>query len=102
MEHIAIQIKDKRVPFSSKIERSTKQDTHVQEIYAKAESQLDWPETQSNTILGMLEERKEEEEKWQWEEVERKVGFYEQEEETTTEAWDVTEATRSIKDMDID
>jgi len=31
-----------------------------------------------------------------------KVGFYEQEEETTTEAWDVKEATKAMKDMDID
>ena len=53
-------------------------------------------------LLGMLEGRKEEEEKRQWEEVEKKVGFYEQEEETTAEAWDVRDATRAMKDMDID
>ena len=53
-------------------------------------------------LLGMLEGRKEEEEKRQWEEVERKAGFYEQEEETKTKAWDVREATRAMKDMDID
>ena len=45
---------------------------------------------------------KEEEEKRQWEEVERKVGFYKQEEETTIEAWDVREAIRAMKDMEID
>ena len=50
----------------------------------------------------MLEGRKQEEEKRQWEELERKEGFYAQEEETTTEAWDVREATRAMKDMDID
>ena len=53
-------------------------------------------------LLGMLEGRKEEEESKQWEEIERKVGLYAQEEETTTEAWDVMEATRAMKDMDID
>ena len=53
-------------------------------------------------LLGMLEGRKDEEEKWQWEEVERKASFYQQEEEATAEAWDVKEATRAIKDMDID
>ena len=37
-------------------------------------------------LLGMIEGRKEEEEKRQWEEVERKAGFCEQEEETTVEA----------------
>jgi len=36
------------------------------------------------------------------EEVERKEGFYEQEEETTTKAWDVREATKAMKAMDID
>lgn len=53
-------------------------------------------------LLGMLEGRKEEEEKRQWEEIKNKEGFYEQEEETTVEAWDVREATRAMKDMDID
>lgn len=37
-----------------------------------------------------------------WEEIERKEGFYAQEEETTTEACDVKEATRDMKGMDID
>jgi len=50
----------------------------------------------------MLEGRKEEDKKRQCEEVERKAGFYKQEEETTIEAWDVREATRAMKDMDID
>ena len=53
-------------------------------------------------IATHLEDQKRKEEKRQWEEVERKVGFYEQEEETTVEAWDVREATRSMKGMDID
>ena len=53
-------------------------------------------------LLGILEGRKEEEEKRQWEEVERKSGFYEQEEETMAEAWDVKEATKAMKDIDID
>jgi len=50
----------------------------------------------------MLEGRKEEEEKRQWEEVERKASFYKQEEETIVEIGDVREATRTIKEMDID
>jgi len=53
-------------------------------------------------LLKMLEGRTKEEEKRQWEEVERKASFYKQEEETTTEEWDVREATRAMKDMDID
>jgi len=50
----------------------------------------------------MLEGRKEEEENRQWKEVERKESFYKQEEETITEAWDVREATKAMKDMDND
>ena len=53
-------------------------------------------------LLGMLEGWNEEEERKQWEEIERKGGFYAQEEETTPKAWDVREATRAMKDMDID
>jgi len=48
----------------------------------------------------MLEGRKEGEEKRQWEGVERKEGFYKQEEEITTKEWDVKETTRAMKDMD--
>ena len=53
-------------------------------------------------LLGMLEGRKEDEERKKWEEIERKARLYAQEEETTAEAWDVREATRAVKDMDID
>ena len=53
-------------------------------------------------LLGMLEGRKEDEERKEWKEVKRKQRFYAQEEETTGEAWDVKEATRVMKDMDID
>jgi len=53
-------------------------------------------------LLGILEGIKEEEEKRQWEEVEKKAVFYEQEYETIIEAWDVREATRAMKDMDVD
>ena len=91
-----------RVPLSSKNERSTEQATHVQEIYSKAQSQLDWLETQSTTALSDARRKEEEEERRQWDEVEKKVGFYAQEEETTSDAWDVREATRAMKDMDID
>jgi len=34
--------------------------------------------------------------------VEKKAGFYEQEEEIKIEEWDVREATRAMRDMDID
>ena len=53
-------------------------------------------------ILGMLEGRREEEEEEQWEEIERRAGFYDKEEETTSEAWDAREATRAIKDEEMD
>ena len=50
----------------------------------------------------MLEGRREEEEEEQWEKIERKAGFYNKEEQTTSEAWDAREATRAIKDEEID
>jgi len=50
----------------------------------------------------MLEGRKEEEEIKQWEEIEKNARFYSQEEETRAEAWNVREATKEMKDMDID
>jgi len=53
-------------------------------------------------LLGMIEGRKEEEKQQQWEEVERKVGFHDKEEDITSEAWDVREATRAIKDEEMD
>ena len=53
-------------------------------------------------LLGMLEGRKEEEEKQQWEEVDMKARFYDKEEEITSEAWDVREATKAIKDEEMD
>ena len=53
-------------------------------------------------LLCMLEGRTEEEEQRQWEEIDRKVGFYDKEEETTSEAWDAREATRAIKDEEMD
>ena len=49
MENSTIQFENQRVPFSSKNERSTEQDTHVQANHPKDQSQLDWLETQSTT-----------------------------------------------------
>ena len=53
-------------------------------------------------LLGMLEGRREEEEKEQWEEKDRKAGFYDKEEETTSQAWDARKATRAIKVEEMD
>lgn len=52
-------------------------------------------------LLGMAEDRREKEEE-EWEEIERKVGFYNKEEETTSEALDAREATRAIKYEEMD
>ena len=52
-------------------------------------------------LLGLLEGVKEEEHR-QWEEVERKVGFHNREENITSEAWDVREAVKEIKDDELD
>ena len=53
-------------------------------------------------LLGLLEGVKEEEEGRQWEEVERKAGFHDREEDIITEAWDVREAIKAIKDDELD
>lgn len=53
-------------------------------------------------LLGLQEGRKEEEARKQWEDIEKNVGFYAQEDTPYKEAWDVKEATRAMKDMDID
>ena len=53
-------------------------------------------------LLGMLEGKREEEEQEQWEEIDRKAGFYDKQEETTSKAWDDREATRAIKYEEMD
>ena len=53
-------------------------------------------------LLGMLEGRTEEEERKQWEEVERKAEFHDSEEDTTSEAWDVRVAIKAMKDEELD
>jgi len=53
-------------------------------------------------LLGLLEGVKVEEEGREWEEVERKVGFHDREEDITVEAWDMREAVKAIKDDELD
>jgi len=53
-------------------------------------------------LLGLLEGRTEEEERKQWEEVERKVGLHDSEEDTTSKAWDVRVEIKAIKDEELD
>ena len=53
-------------------------------------------------ILGNLEGRREEEEKEYWKYIDRKVGFYGEHEQTTSEAWNAREATRAMKDQETD
>jgi len=53
-------------------------------------------------LLGLLEGVKEEEEGRQWEEVEKKAGFHDREEDITTEACDVRKVVKAIKDDEMD
>ena len=53
-------------------------------------------------LLGLMEGSTEKEEKKQWEEVERKAGFHDSEEDTTSEAWDVRVAVKAMKDEELD
>jgi len=53
-------------------------------------------------LLGLVEGSTEKEEHKQWEEVERKAGFHDSEEDTASEAWDVRVAVRAMKDEELD
>ena len=53
-------------------------------------------------LLGLLEGSTKEEEHKQWEEVERKAGFHDIEEDTTSKAWDVRVAIEAMKDEELD
>lgn len=53
-------------------------------------------------LLGLTEFNTEEDDSEQWEEVNRKAGFHISKEDTTTEAWDVREAVKAMKDEDLD
>jgi len=53
-------------------------------------------------LRGLLEGVKEEEEHKQLEGVDRKVGFHDREEDITSEAWDVRESVKAIKDEELD
>jgi len=53
-------------------------------------------------LLRLLEGVTEEEEHRRWEEVDKKVGFHDQEEDITSEAWDVREAVKVVKDDELD
>ena len=56
----------------------------------------------SPLLLGLLEWVKEEEERKQWEEVDRKTCFHDREEDITSEAWDVRKVVKAIKDDELD
>lgn len=53
-------------------------------------------------LLGLLEGVKEEKEQKQWEEVDIKAGFHDREEDIISEAWDIREAVKAIKDEEMD
>ena len=50
----------------------------------------------------MLEGRREEGEKEQWKDIDRKARFYGEHEQTKSEALNAREATRAMKDQEID
>lgn len=53
-------------------------------------------------LLGLQGGRNEEEERKQWEYIEKNAGFYPQESTPSTKPWDVKEATGAMKHMHID
>ena len=56
----------------------------------------------SPLLLGLLEGVREEEEQRQWEEVDKKVGFHDREEDITSDAQDIREVVKAIKDDELD
>ena len=81
MEYFARQFENQRVPqrMREALNRTPMYKQNIQRL------KVNWIGLRLSPplLLGMLEGRKEEEERKQLEEVERKVGFYAQEEETT-------------------
>lgn len=53
-------------------------------------------------LLGLQEGRNEEEQRKEWTKIENNAHFYPQEGTPFQEPWDVREATRAMKYMDID
>ena len=97
MEHLTSQFIDWVIPFPHEAEGGIEKSSNVQALHAKAEGQLDWPQIESPNMSI-----REEEEEEQWKDIDIKEGFYGQHEQTTSKAWDAREATRAIKDEEID
>ena len=53
-------------------------------------------------LLGLAEGSTEKDDSEQWEKVDRTAGFHISKEDITTEAWDVREAVKAMKDEDLD
>ena len=102
MEYFALQFENQRVPFSSNNERIIEHDTHVQTSSPKTQSQLDWLETQSTTDLGDVIRKEGRGRKKVMGGDRNEVRILCTRRRTHNRSWDVREATRDMKDMDID
>lgn len=63
---------------------------------------MDSPQDESHTTVRPTREHKGGRRKTVVEEVDRKAGFHDREEDFTTEGWKVREVIRAIKDEEID
>jgi len=51
MEHPTPQLADQGIPFPYEAKRGNEKRANVQVLHAKAEGQLDWPQTESSTHI---------------------------------------------------
>lgn len=51
MEHLTTQFADQGISFPQEYEGGIEKSANVQELHAEAEGQLDWPQTESSTIV---------------------------------------------------
>ena len=102
MEHLTTQFVDQGISFPHEAEGGIEKSANVQRSMQRLKVNWIGLKLSPPHLLGMLEGKRVEEEEEQWEDIEGKVGFYGQHEQITSEAWDAREATRAIKDEEME
>jgi len=102
MEHPTPQLADQRIPFPMRLKEAMKRVSMYKRSMQRLKVNWIGLKLSPPLILGMMEGKREEEEKEQWKDIDRKAGFYGEHEQTTSEAWNAREATRAMKDQEID
>jgi len=76
MEHPTPQLVDQIIPFPHEAEGGIEKSVNVQALHAKAEGQLDWPQTESSTHIRHAGRQKRRRREGTLEGHKKKVGFY--------------------------